>query len=40
MQFADQAILDLGELLLNQEKNNILTKVTQDLPNTILTTIK
>ena len=39
MQFADQAILDLGELL-TQEKNNILTEVTQDLPNTILTTIK
>jgi hypothetical protein len=39
MQFADQAILDLRELL-NQEKNNILTEVAQDLPNTILTTIK
>jgi hypothetical protein len=39
MQFADQAILDLGELL-NQEKTNILTEVAQDLPNTILTTIK
>jgi hypothetical protein len=39
MQLADQAILDFGKLL-NQEKNNILTKVTQDLPNTMLTTIK
>ncbi len=39
MQFADQAILDLGELL-TQEKNNILTEVTQDLPDTILAAIK
>ena len=38
MQFADQAILNLGELL-TQEKNNILTEVTQDLPNTILNAI-
>jgi hypothetical protein len=31
-QFADQAILDLGDLL-HQEKNNILNEVTQEIPD-------
>ena len=31
MQFADQAILDLGDLL-HQEKNNILGEVNNELP--------
>jgi hypothetical protein len=38
MQFADQAILDLGDLL-HQEKNNILGEVTQELPDTIIANI-
>ena len=39
MQFADQAILDLGDLL-NQEKTNILDEITQDIPDKILYSIK
>jgi hypothetical protein len=38
MQFADQAILDLGDLL-HQEKNNLLDEVKQDLPETLKQTI-
>jgi hypothetical protein len=39
MQFADQAILDLGDLL-HQEKNNILDEVKHDIPPTIMNKIK
>jgi hypothetical protein len=39
MQFADQAILDLGELL-HQEKNNILNEVTYELPEILTKNIK
>ena len=35
MQFADQAIIDLGDLF-HKEKNNILQEITQDLPAKIL----
>jgi hypothetical protein len=39
MQFADQAILDLDDLL-HQEKNNILDEIKQDIPDKILDDIK